>query len=311
VASHAPYDLLAKLLLSEICEGKGTFGIEHELSVNPRRADFWYQHDGRSTIPGIFGRMLGRGCSMVECYQHPPSMAVWRQCIQKQVALQSKLKADYPWLYVISAGRPTTLIRQGRLLPLEGWPRGFYEGAPLYQARLIVVSELPKRPETLLLRLLGTGPTLEAAGDELTRLPEASWERETASAVLPAFRLSMSDVQESTMIQPYQDMYEKWVREQRAIGEQIGIEKGIEKGIAKGIEKGIEKGLEEAARKSREATVATLVELYRVRFSTPPDELVGLLHQVKQEQQLQALVVPFATRSQEEVGALLRGLATH
>ncbi len=307
MSTHAPYDLLAKLLLSEICEGKGTFGVETEISVSPRRVDFWYRPDEKSTIPGIFGRMLDGGINMVECYQHAPSMTAWRQCVQKQVALQVKLQTDYPWMYVISGGRPTTLIRQGQLLPMQGWPEGFYEGAPVYKARLVVVSELPKQPDTLLLRLLGKGHTLEEASAELRQMPEAAWERATASAVLPAVRLALQHAQESTMIQPYQDMYEKWVREQRAIGEQIGIERGIERGI----EKGIEKGIDEARRKSREVTVATLIELYRTRFSNTPAALTVALHQIKEDERLQALVVPFATRSQEEIDALLQGLSSH
>ncbi|HET7500719.1 MAG TPA: hypothetical protein VFK02_06940 [Kofleriaceae bacterium] len=47
-----------------------------------------------------------------------------------------------------------------RLHRLEGWPPGIYEGPPLLWTRLVVVSELPVTPDTLLLRLLGAGQVL-------------------------------------------------------------------------------------------------------------------------------------------------------
>ena len=79
-------------------------------------------------------------------------------------------RPDEPWLWVIAAGRPDAALRA---LGFEGeldWPAGFYGTLQAFRMRLIVTSELPSTPETLVLRALGSGKTLRAALRELREL---------------------------------------------------------------------------------------------------------------------------------------------
>jgi hypothetical protein len=62
--------------------------------------------------------------------------------------------------------------------------------------RVIVLSALPRIRETLMLRLLGAGPVLAGALDDLTRLPKGSWERSVTWPNLIKFRL-VSDRREA------------------------------------------------------------------------------------------------------------------
>jgi hypothetical protein len=148
----------------------------------------------------------------------------------------------------------------------------------MYRIRLVVVSELPKDRDTLLLRLLGSGRTLREASRELAALPEASWEHQTAERIVPLLGLNLNQKEESPMMQPYQRMYEDWVRHQQAIGEAIGEVRGIQE---------------------------SLLQLYRVRFSTEdPDLRTGLLA-IQDPVQLRALLPLFAQGSREDIRAAL------
>ncbi len=289
---RTPYDLWAKLLLSEICEGKGSYGVETEVVVSPRRVDFWYQPDGVSTLPGIFGPLLGAGPTVVEFYHQAPAATAWLQCIQKQVAMQSWLKTEHPWMYLISAGRPNGLIHEGRLAPVPQWMRGFYELAPLYRARLVVVSELPRERDTLLLRLLGSGRTLREAEQELAALPALCWEHQTAARLMPILALQLNPKEEIPMMQPYQQLYDNWVQRQQAIGEA----KGEARGEARGATLGELRGIRES-----------LIQLYRIRFACEEAELPAALQAIEGAEPLRALLPLFAQGTREEIRAALQG----
>ena len=43
------------------------------------------------------------------------------------------------------------------------WPPGCYDGAPAGTLRLVVISELPRTRDTLLLRMMGAGQTFRDA----------------------------------------------------------------------------------------------------------------------------------------------------
>jgi hypothetical protein len=66
----------------------------------------------------------------------------------------------FPWLIVISQGRPDTVIEMYGCNQVRG---GVYEAVPGLQMRVVVLAELPRTRETLLLRLLGSGGLLKEA----------------------------------------------------------------------------------------------------------------------------------------------------
>jgi hypothetical protein len=77
-----------------------------------------------------------------------------------------------------TSGRPKIALRGRRFRPSQAWGPGIYRAPVLLRAKLIVVSELPVRRDTLLVRLMGAGRTLEHAAAELLALPEdalATW----------------------------------------------------------------------------------------------------------------------------------------
>jgi len=108
---------------------------------------------------------------------------------------------------------------------LEGWPPGIYEGPPLLWTRLVVVSELPVTPDTLLLRLLGAGQVLKQAIAELQALRTEDPARSLALPLLVRLRLEIptdpaqrTDDDQEFLMQT-QDIVETWRQEAIKQGE--------------------------------------------------------------------------------------------
>jgi len=70
----------------------------------------------------------------------------------------------------------------------QDWPTGIYRCAPDFRVVVIVISELPRARDTLLLRLLGKGAVLEAALEDLIALPEGAPERELSLPIVLRLR---------------------------------------------------------------------------------------------------------------------------
>ncbi len=93
----------------------------------------------------------------------------------------------FPWLVVISHGHPETVITLFGFKPVSP---GVYEAVPGLRMRVVVLTELPRARETLLLRLLGKGRRLAEALADLRALPEEAWERSLAMPLLVHFKLA-------------------------------------------------------------------------------------------------------------------------
>jgi len=110
----------------------------------------------------------------------------------------------------------------------------------LLWTRLVVVSELPVTPDTLLLRLLGAGQVLKQAIAELKALRTEDPARSLALPLLVRLRLEIptdpaqrtDDDQEFFM--QTQDIVEAWRQE--------AIQEGVKQGVQEGVKQGIQQG---------------------------------------------------------------------
>jgi len=73
----------------------------------------------------------------------------------------------------------------------RGFARGVYQAPSVLHTGLVVLSQLPETPSTLILRLMGTGRTLQRALAELERLPEDARERHVAVPALLEYRAAL------------------------------------------------------------------------------------------------------------------------
>jgi len=162
--------------------------------------------------------------STLEFFHNTPSGEEFADCLTKHGQFRHYLSLrkpppPIPTQWVISSGRPKGGIEGLRFHRLEGWPPGIYEGPPLLWTRLVVVSELPVTPDTLLLRLLGAGQVLQQAIAELKALRTEDPARSLALPLLVGLRLEIptdpaqrtDDDQEFFM--QTQDIVETWRQE--------------------------------------------------------------------------------------------------
>ena len=145
---------------------------------------------------------------------------------------------------------------------LEGWPPGIYEGPSLLWTRLVVVSELPITPDTLLLRLLGAGLVLKQAIAEIKALRTADPARSLALPLLVRLRLEIpadpaqrTDDDQEFLMQT-QDIVETWRQE--------AIQEGVKQGILQGVQQGVQQGIQQGE-------CAVLLRLLRQRFGAAVD----------------------------------------
>ena len=97
-------------------------------------------------------------------------------------------------MWLITTGRPHEVIDGYGLTRAEGWPPGVWIRPWLDAMAIVVLSELPRERDTLLLRLLGRGWVLEQAIADLRALPEDAEEREVAYPPLVALRFKCSKI---------------------------------------------------------------------------------------------------------------------
>jgi hypothetical protein len=122
---------------------------------------------------GLLGRITA-GPSTLEFFHNTPSGDEFAGCLIKHGEFRHflslrKAPPAIPTQWVISSGRPESGIEGLSLRPMNGWPSGMYEGPPLLWTRLVVVSELPVTPDTLLLADYEAASFVEAHGNSARR----------------------------------------------------------------------------------------------------------------------------------------------
>jgi hypothetical protein len=229
------FDLFGKDMVSTALEACGPVVTDAEIPADPRKVDLWFMPDPtREPVPaylGLLGRLLA-GPSALEFFHNTPSGNELAACVIKHGMFRHRLSLrkeplPVPILWVISSGRPKGGI-EGlwlRAMNVNNWSPGIYEGPPLLWTRLVVVSELPVRPDTLLVRLLGAGQVLKQAITELKSLQAQDPVRSLALPLLVRLRLEIpadpaqrtDDDQEFFM--QTQDIVETWRQEAIKEGE--------------------------------------------------------------------------------------------
>jgi hypothetical protein len=100
---------------------------------------------------------------------------------------------------------------------MTGWPAGFWEGPPAAPLHVVVLRSLPRVRETLLLRLMGRGATLQEAVRDLRALPDDAWERQVSMPLLVAFRFEVPqdslEAEDMYTLQEIKALYADWERQ--------------------------------------------------------------------------------------------------
>ncbi len=152
---------------------------------------------------GLLGRIASVLC-LIEIYGHAPNAEEFRACLAKHIAFWQqrtrKARTDKnkrrqqrqrpkavvePFLWIIAAGTPTSILTRLKLEAAPGWPSGVYFfGDEVLRVGIVVASELPRDRSTLLVRLMAAGPLLTHAIEDLNALPPNAYERAVAEQIL-------------------------------------------------------------------------------------------------------------------------------
>ncbi len=179
------------------------------------------------------------------------------------------------------------LERLGFVPDHEIWPAGFYRAPEAYATHIVVLRELPLTPDTLLLRLLGSGETFARAFAELNALPHDAWASQHLLPVLLAFRKRFYKTGDKDMLPLTEELlatYDKMVADTRREGRKEGIREGIHQGVRN-----------------------TLLGMYEARLGTPPAALVQALRAERDLEVLQGYIGPFMSLSADELRVLVVG----
>lgn len=291
------FDALVKDALKLTLDTVSSVSSQHGVDADTQYMDAWCEPNpalahARPRL-GLLGTMTVEPCAL-EAFHQPPDEEEVFGCLRKQLtwhhALTKKARVNdpaskmvsLPLQWLLSAGRPTKVIEHFQLAALgDPWPVGMYTAVTWLRLRLVVLSELPRTRETLLLRLLGAGVTLRTAMAELMALPPDAWERTTLVPLFIRFRMELpSDPSQRTPEeQEFVMTGQEYIEAFRMEGRVEGRVEGIETVVARQIERRLKRSLAAAERAKLHGHVAALgaENVADLVIDLAPDALAGWL----------------------------------
>ena len=246
---RTPYDTYAKELTVEALSPWGRAESDVRISPDPTFADVCFEPasppDG--SRGDLLHRLTSEGVVMLEFARQAPDVAEMGTWLGKQLGWWRRLQAAArreegarwklpPLFWGLSSGAPREALDVFRMERMDEavWPRGCYEGAPGGRFRSIVISELPRERETLVVRTMGAGVTFQDAMADLAALPADAPERLLVLPHLARLTLQMQnepDDEAREMVMQAQKLYDELMEKQLMLGMDKGLEKGLEKGL--------------------------------------------------------------------------------
>jgi hypothetical protein len=194
---------------------------------------------------GWLGRMAPAPCLM-EGFSQPVPENEALECHRKQLNLHHELEREAPReptpeepegrrpllpLWMLSWGRPETLLRSWAMSAVDGWPGGFYRTAPGLGAWVVVLPELPRVRETLPLRLFGDDDLRYEVAQELKRLPPGDRLHEAVRPMLYRWKVWLQgepqDERTRRLIMDLEQMVQEDMRRLRDEGETKGLRAAV------------------------------------------------------------------------------------
>ncbi len=239
-------DQLGKQIGQAVLGPSGTTVIQDEISPETQWADLRHDPDPTRAAErerlGLLGQLASRPC-LIELYSEAPDDGGVRACLSKHLAhwqrrarearaLKQPAARAAPFLWIIAAGTPTSLLAELELRPASGWPEGVYLfGGNALRVGLVAANQLPRDRSTLLIRLMAAGPLLPAALAQLRELPADAHERAATGQILLRFKHALGTTprrtqEEEEVLVAMLDFFET--------ARQEGLEEGRAQGRAQG-----------------------------------------------------------------------------
>lgn len=279
------HDRLTKNLLRRDLESEGTFTPEMDVSPDAQRFDgYFVPHRERTTRRrDLLDRLATSACAF-EAFSAAPGPAEIEGCVRKllnarHVVSLARPPTPSPSLWILCAGHPRAGLASAGAKQKRGFPRGVYEAAPVLHTGLVVLSQLPQRRDTLILRLMSAGRTLKRALAELERLPDQARERHVALPALLEYRAELiarptRTPEDEEFLMDTQDIVQRLKDEGRDEGR-------------------------------HEARQNDLLAIYRARFGAVPRKVRAAVEHTRDDAELATWIEVFVARSAAEIAAVL------
>ncbi len=245
------FDQLAKQYLEEFLAPLGQVTRNLEIPGETKFADIYFTP---TTVPdadwGLLGRVVQTACSL-EPFHNAPTRQDIRTCLLKllwvQETDQRKAKQtkehlkedDLPRLWILAAKTTRKVLEEAGAFPHPDWPQGVYLLQPLLRTGIIALDELPETPETLWLRILGRGRTLERAIHEVLALPPKHPKRFPTLRLLANWKIRVDlkeirDVTKRETIMALSQAFLEWEQQVQENSHQEGRQEGRQEGFETG-----------------------------------------------------------------------------
>ena len=221
-------DQLGKDLLDLLLRCWGTLRTEVAVpATDPQRADVSFVP--RADLPAVLGLLASLGAvpCLFELFSEAPSrdelVACLRKLLQWRHALRKRHPKVEPVCWALCAERPTLALRALGLTTSPRAPPGVYSSA--VGLGVVVLDELPRTRDTVLLRLLGRDATREGALDDLGAVP---LDPATLDGIVGLFvhYSALSDSTEDPTMAVDLSRYYAWKEQQRVEGRAEGRAEG-------------------------------------------------------------------------------------
>jgi hypothetical protein len=194
-----PSDQLSKQYLQEFLEPLGTVERSFEIPGEAKQADIWFIPNQDTALHqdlGLLSRLLATPC-ILEPFRNGPKRHEVKTCILKLLWIQEDQRRrqvptdNLARLWILASRMDAPVIAGFGGQPYPDWPTGVYFTAPEFDTAFVAINQLPVTPETLWIRLLGRGKTLEQAITELLALPQGDNRRSQTLKLLASWRVSL------------------------------------------------------------------------------------------------------------------------
>jgi hypothetical protein len=203
------FDYLSRRIGKDALATSGTIVAGDVINTETQYADLRHEpdparHAERARL-GLLGRLAATPC-LIEVYSQAPRpediracltkhLAHWQDCARRTRSKNHAREPDQlseklvtPFLWIIAAGTPKSVLTQ---LRFEAWPDGpagvYTFGGEVLHVGIVAANELPRDPTTLLVRIMAAGPLLASAVDDVRLLPLDAPERVIAEPALLDF----------------------------------------------------------------------------------------------------------------------------
>jgi hypothetical protein len=209
-----------------------------------------------------------------------------------------------PELWLLSPGRPETVFETYEWVPRVELGAGFYSAGRGWKVGLVVLSELARTRETLVLRMLGRGAVLRGAMEELRQLSPQDPETRELREFVACLRRTIERDKKIPEQEREDFMTQSWVEVQQFKKEifKEGHLKGLDEGRLKGLDEGRLKGLDEGR-------LEGLMMVYTSRFGQMPTGLREQMLGLREPGKLTTLFPLFTTGTQEAISQAVERLA--